>query len=136
MADIETVDATTTLSQNTNKPLPGAPSGRPGTSGTELNLRVNRQKAQTSYQRAQRAEQAYRAKRRATNARKDIQNAKDHFKTAGTSLKNGTMCAWAAVRAGPAVLREMREKQKKEKEEKEALKAEEVRFSIFLIYPY
>ncbi len=62
---------------------------RPGTSGTELNLRANRQKASTALQRAQRAEQAYRAHRQATLARQDAAAAREHFKMVGVSLKDG-----------------------------------------------
>jgi hypothetical protein len=47
-------------------------SGCPGTSGTWLGLRSNREKACSAFQRDQRAEQAYRAKRRARYARKDL----------------------------------------------------------------
>lgn len=73
----------------TNKPLPTEPQ-RPGTSGTELGLRANREKASSAYQRAQRAEAAYRAKRRATYARKDYEAAKEHFKNAAKNLKEGS----------------------------------------------
>jgi hypothetical protein len=100
-----------------DKPLP-SPSGRPGTSGTELGLRANREKASSAFQRAQRAEQAYRAKRRAQYARKDIQAAKEHLKNAGVSFKAGLVCGWQAVRAGPAVIREKREQQREKAEVK------------------
>ena len=75
-----------------DKPLPLSPSneGRPGTSGTELGLRANREKASSAFERAQRAEASYRAKRRATYARKDYQAAKEHFKNAGKSFTQGS----------------------------------------------
>jgi hypothetical protein len=104
---------------------------RPGTSGTELNLRTNLKKAQTSYQRAQRAEQAYRAKRQARNARKDISAAKEHLELArgqmggvGKSLKLSVVYGWKAVKAGPAVWREKREGMREEGERKKMEKAE------------
>jgi len=108
---------------------------RPGTSGTELNLRTNLKKAQTSYQRAQRAEQAYRAKRQARNARKDISAAKEHLELArgqmggvGKSLKLSVVYGWKAVKAGPAVWREkregMREGERKKMEKAELKKRE------------
>jgi len=95
---------------------------RPGTSGTELGLRVNRQKAQTSYQRAQRAEQAYRARRQATTARSDVQAAKEHFRVMTVSLKAGLECGWHAIKLGPAVWSEKQElrREKKDIKKKEA----------------
>ncbi|CZT44093.1 uncharacterized protein RSE6_04218 [Rhynchosporium secalis] len=110
---------------------PSSASGRPGTSGTELNLRSDRQKAQTSYQRAAEAEQAYRAKRRATYARKDMTAAKEHFKVAGTSIKEGTKCVISAVRAGPAILKEKQVKMREESKQKKKENAEAVSF-LFL----
>jgi hypothetical protein len=104
---------------------------RPGTSGTELNLRTNLKKAQTSYQRAQRAEQAYRAKRQARNARKDINAAKEHLGEAkgqvlgvGKSLKLSVVYGWKAVKAGPSVWREKREGMREEQERKKKEKIE------------
>lgn len=90
MADAEPTSPV--VAEDSNKGLPTAPSnnGRPGTSGTELGLRANREKASTALERAQRAEAAYRAKRRATYARKDYQAAKEHFKNAGKSIKAGS----------------------------------------------
>jgi Tfp pilus assembly protein PilE len=87
-----------------DKPLP--PNGRPGTSGTELGLRANREKASSAFQRAQRAEQQYRAKRRATYAKNDIEKAKEHFKNSWVSFKAGTVYSWHVMRAGPAVISE------------------------------
>ncbi len=104
--------------------------GRPGTSGTELNLRIDRQKAQSSYQRAQEAEQAYRAKRRATYARKDIKAAKEHFAAAGISFKQGCACAWSALRAGPAIVKEKQVKRREEGLEKKRSVAEAVGFYL------
>jgi len=92
------------------KPLPNPEAtGRPGTSGTELNLRANREKASTAFQRAQRAEQAYRARRQAANARRDVQAAKEHFSEGSKQLKLGMGCAVRVVKAIPAVFREKRE---------------------------
>ncbi|KAK2625633.1 hypothetical protein QTJ16_004945 [Diplocarpon rosae] len=101
-------------------------SDRPGTSGTELNLRNDRQKAQTSYQRAAKAEQEYRAKRRATYARKDIKSAKEHFTVSATSFKEGCVCAWSAIKAGPAVVKEKQVKMREEHAEKRKSVAEAV----------
>ena len=88
-----------------DKPLPDL-AKRPGTSGTELGLRANRQKASTAYERAQRAEQAYRAQRRATYAKNDLNTAKEHYSTAWTSFKAATLYSWHVFKAGPAVLQE------------------------------
>ncbi|KUJ18128.1 uncharacterized protein LY89DRAFT_717732 [Mollisia scopiformis] len=121
-------EPTSPVAENSyKKPLPLSPSnnGRPGTSGTELGLRANREKASSAYERAQRAEAAYRAKRRATYARKDYQAAKEHFKNAGKSFKEGSKCAWLAVKAGPAILMEKKEKMREGKEKKDREKAEE-----------
>ncbi|KAI9049916.1 hypothetical protein LZ554_006063 [Drepanopeziza brunnea f. sp. 'monogermtubi'] len=106
----------------TKSPTPAT--GRPGTSGTELNLRSDRQKAQTSYQRAAQAEQAYRAKRRATYARKDIKSAGEHFSASATSFREGCKCAWSAVLAGPAVVKEKQVKRREEGAEKKRNVAE------------
>lgn len=76
MADAEPTSPI--VAEGSNKPLPNpSNNGRPGTSGTELGLRANREKAASALERAQRAEAAYRAKRRATYARKDYQAAKE-----------------------------------------------------------
>jgi len=101
-------EATGTLDPK-DKPLP--PNGRPGTSGTELGLRANREKASSAFQRAQRAEQAYRAKRRATYAKNDI--------------KAGMVYSLQVVRAGPAVFSEgVRVKRNAQKQKREAKRRE------------
>lgn len=106
-----------------DKPLP--PNGRPGTSGTELGLRADREKASSAFQRAQRAEQQYRAKRRATYAKNDIKTAKEHFKNSWTSFKAGMVYSWHVVRAGPAVFSEgARVKRNAQKQKSEAKKRE------------
>jgi hypothetical protein len=106
-----------------DKPLP--PNGRPGTSGTELGLRANREKASSAFQRAQRAEQQYRAKRRATYAKNDIETAKEHFKNSWVSFKAGMVYSWHVMRAGPAVISEgARVKRDAQKEKGEAKRRE------------
>lgn len=97
MADAEPTSPTVAKG-STNKPLPRSPStnGRPGTSGTELGLRADRENASSALERAQRAEAAYRAKRRATYARRDYQAAKEHFKNAGKSLIAGSKVSTAS----------------------------------------
>lgn len=107
------------------KPLPDPATARPGTSGTELNLRANRERASTAFQRAQRAEQAYRAKRQAMNARKDLSSSKEHFKEGFKHLKLGIACAFRVVKAVPAVVREKQEGRREKWEVKEREKAEE-----------
>ncbi|CAL3972542.1 hypothetical protein PZA11_004366 [Diplocarpon coronariae] len=103
---------------------PSPASGRPDTSATELNLRNDRQKAQTSYQRAAQAEQDYRAKRRATFARKDIKSAKEHLTVSATSFKEACACAWSAIKAGPAVVKEKQVKMREDNAEKRRSVAE------------
>jgi len=94
------------------KPLPEPTAARPGTSGTELNLRSDRQKASTAYQRAHRAEQAYRARRQATAARADWASAKEHTGQVKTHFWQAIKSAIGGVKAIPAVLRERRESQR------------------------
>jgi len=107
-----------------DKPLP--PNGRPGTSGTELGLRANREKASSAFQRAQRAEQQYRAKRRATYAKNDIKTAREHFKNSWVSFKAGMVYSWHVVRAGPAVFSEgARVKRDAQKQKQDAKKREQ-----------
>ncbi|KAH8687842.1 hypothetical protein BGZ60DRAFT_559073 [Tricladium varicosporioides] len=112
-------------------PPPKGPAKRPGTSGTELNLRTHRVEAATAFQRAQRAEQEYRARRQATLARSDINTAKSSFSEAGKHLKAGCFASIGAIRLMPAVFREKkatfrekREKERKEKEEKAKIEKE------------
>jgi len=108
------------------KPLPNPEAtGRPGTSGTELNLRANREKASTAFQRAQRAEQAYRARRQATNARKDAQAAKEHFSEGFKQLKLGMGCAARVMKAVPAVFREKRDGRREKTEVRKRERAAE-----------
>lgn len=115
-------EATGTLDPK-DKPLP--PNGRPGTSGTELGLRANREKASSAFQRAQRAEQAYRAKRRATYAKNDIKAAKEHFKNSWVIFKAGMVYSLQVVRAGPAVFSEgVRVKRDAQKQKREAKRRE------------
>ncbi len=56
--------------------------------------------------RARNAETAYRTRGQATNARKDCQAAKEHFRYAKISIKEGVLSSWRAIRAGPAVYKE------------------------------
>jgi hypothetical protein len=108
------------------KPItPPKDSPRPGTSGTELGLRANREKASTAFQRAQRAEQVYRAKRKATGARKDASSAKEHFKEGFKHLKLGFKCAIRVGTAAPAVLREKQEEKRAKSEIKKREQVEE-----------
>ena len=115
----------TTSTNPDDKSLPDPSTARPGTSGTELNLRANRQKASAQFQRAARAEQAYRARRQATNARKDVQAAKAYFRESATQLKLGVKCSVRAMRAIPAVVREKREGRREKAEVKKREKAAE-----------
>jgi len=90
---------------------PGEPIGptkRPGTSGTELGLRANREKASNAFQRAAKAEQAYRAKRQAHAAREDVTEGKLLIKLGMKKLKEGVACYGRAVKAVPSILRERR----------------------------
>jgi len=96
---------------------------RPGTSGTELILRSDCQKASTAFERAQRAEQKYRAHRQATNARKDIEELRAHFKSSKDHFKKGVALTWSAIKAIPAIIAE---KQVNDREKMEAKKREKV----------
>lgn len=88
--------------------VPITPTKRPGTSGTELGLRANREKASNAFQRAAKAEQAYRAKRQAHAARQDLTEGKQHLREGWKHLKEGMACYGRAVKAVPSVLRERR----------------------------
>ena len=88
--------------------IPITPTKRPGTSGTELGLRANREKASTAFQRAAKAEQAYRAKRQAHAARQDVAEGKQHLTDGLKHLKEGLACYGRAAKAVPSILRERR----------------------------
>ena len=118
-------ESTVTATIPEDKPLPDPFTARPSTSGTELNLRANRQKASAQFQRAARAEQAYRARRQATNARKDVQAAKAYFRESANQLKLGVGCSIRAMKAIPAVVREKREERRERAEVRKREKAAE-----------
>lgn len=111
-----------------DKPLPdplAITNRRPGTSGTELNLRMERTKAQTSYQRAQRAEAAYRAKRQARNARTDIAAAKSHTRETFKHLGLALGSSWRVFKGVPGVIKEKDENMKAKLEVRKKEKAAE-----------
>ena len=108
---------------DTSKPLPADP--RPGTSGTELNLRSKRKAASAEYQRTKKAEADYRAHRLAIAARKDWSDARAHFATSGKGVTDGLKCIGRILKAVPAVVKEKSEGMKEKETEKNKAKNEE-----------
>ncbi|CAG8954028.1 hypothetical protein HYFRA_00009128, partial [Hymenoscyphus fraxineus] len=113
---------------NTNKKLPGTPPAigerkRPGTSGTELDLRTNRMEASSAFLAAQKAEREYRARRQAKIARDDVEVARVHLGEATKQFRAGVAALTTAIRLMPAVMREknsqIKEQRAKEKAERE-----------------
>ena len=83
---------------------------RPGTSGTEAGLVVNRRQASENFQRAQRAERACKAKKRSATGRANYKEAKAHFRESGSHLKQGVQLMMGVVKSVPYVFNERRER--------------------------
>ncbi|KAI1079528.1 hypothetical protein F5B20DRAFT_581309 [Whalleya microplaca] len=102
----KTADASSP-SPTSEKPLP-APK-RPGTSGTENMLMMNRRQASEQFVKAQRAEKAYRARKQAAAARASYDETKTHFREAFAHLGHGARGLVSVVRAAPYLVCEKKE---------------------------
>ncbi|KAI6249875.1 hypothetical protein HI914_01398 [Erysiphe necator] len=126
------------MSQEEALPLPVPPpipsqkkscSARPATSGTQLNLRANREKASCAFKISREQERIYITKRQAGFGKQEAQKAKEHLQSAQKNLYAGVTCTWHAAANLPAILKEKRVDQKqqrilKQKEREEEAKRE------------
>lgn len=96
---------------------------RPGTSGTEMLLVNNRQRASVRLRDAQRKERAYKTKKRSTQARANWSQAKQHFKEGFAHNMNGVKLTWRVVSSVGYLFRAKNDKLKAEAEEKRKLRA-------------
>ncbi|POS77189.1 hypothetical protein DHEL01_v204411 [Diaporthe helianthi] len=96
---------------------------RPGTSGTEMLLVNNRQRASVRLRDAQRKERAYKTKKRSTQARANWGAAKQHFREGFAHHANGFRLTWRVVSSVGYLLRAKNDKFKAEGEERRRLRA-------------
>lgn len=96
---------------------------RPGTSGTEMLLVNNRQRASVRLRDAQRKERAYKTKKRSTQARANWGQAKQHFSEGLAHNANGLRLTWRVVSSVGYLVRAKNDKLKAEGEEKRRLRA-------------
>ncbi|KAG8166745.1 hypothetical protein KVR01_002434 [Diaporthe batatas] len=96
---------------------------RPGTSGTEMLLVNNRQRASVRLRDAQRKERAYKTKKRSTQARANWGAAKQHFKEGFAHNTNGLKLTWRVVSSVGYLFRAKNDKLKAEAEEKRRMRA-------------
>lgn len=96
---------------------------RPGTSGTEMLLVNNRQRASVRLRDAQRKERAYKTKKRSTQARANWGQAKQHFSEGFAHNMNGVKLTWRVVSSVGYLFRAKNDKLKSEAEEKRKLRA-------------
>lgn len=96
---------------------------RPGTSGTEMLLVNNRQRASVRLRDAQRKERAYKTKKRSTQARANWGAAKQHFKEGFAHNMNGFKLTWRVVSSVGYLFRAKNDKLKAEAEEKRKMRA-------------
>lgn len=96
---------------------------RPGTSGTEMLLVNNRQRASVRLRDAQRKERAYKTKKRSTQARANWGQAKQHFREGFAHNMNGFKLTWRVVSSVGYLFRAKNDKLKAEAEEKRKLRA-------------
>lgn len=96
---------------------------RPGTSGTEMLLVNNRQRASVRLRDAQRKERAYKTKKRSTQARANWTEAKQHFREGLSHNMNGARLTWRVVSSVGYLFRAKNEKLKAEAEEKRKMRA-------------
>jgi hypothetical protein len=90
----------------------GAPTTRPGTSGTELLLVSKTREASANFKRAQEAEQAYKSKKRAAGAKQQRKNIKVHFKQSAHHFKEGVKAIYLSLAAMPAIFKANRHERK------------------------
>lgn len=96
---------------------------RPGTSGTEMLLVNNRQRASVRLRDAQRKERAYKTKKRSTQARANWTEAKQHFREGLSHNMNGARLTWRVVSSVGYLFRAKNDKLKAEAEEKRKMRA-------------
>lgn len=96
---------------------------RPGTSGTEMLLVNNRQRASVRLRDAQRKERAYKTKKRSTQARANWTEAKQHFREGLSHNMNGARLTWRVVSSVGYLFRAKNAKLKAEAEEKRKMRA-------------
>lgn len=96
---------------------------RPGTSGTEMLLVNNRQRASVRLRDAQRKERAYKTKKRSTQARANWTEAKQHFREGLSHNMNGARLTWRVVSSVGYLFRAKNDKLKAEAEEKRRMRA-------------
>lgn len=96
---------------------------RPGTSGTEMLLVNNRQRASVRLRDAQRKERAYKTKKRSTQARANWTQAKQHFSEGFAHNMNGFRLTWRVVSSVGYLFRAKNDKLKAEAEEKRKMRA-------------
>ncbi|KAK2613429.1 hypothetical protein N8I77_000345 [Diaporthe amygdali] len=96
---------------------------RPGTSGTEMLLVNNRQRASVRLRDAQRKERAYKTKKRSTQARANWTEAKQHFREGFHHNMNGVRLSWRVVSCVGYLFRAKNDKLKAEAEEKRKMRA-------------
>lgn len=96
---------------------------RPGTSGTEMLLVNNRQRASVRLRDAQRKERAYKTKKRSSAARANWTQAKQHFREGFSHNMNGLRLTWRVVSSVGYLFRAKNDKLKAEAEEKRKLRA-------------
>lgn len=96
---------------------------RPGTSGTEMLLVNNRQRASVRLRDAQRKERAYKTKKRSTQARANWTQAKQHFREGLSHNMNGARLTWRVVSSVGYLFRAKNDKLKAEAEEKRKMRA-------------
>lgn len=96
---------------------------RPGTSGTEMLLVNNRQRASVRLRDAQRKERAYKTKKRSTQARANWGAAKQHFREGFAHNMNGFKLTWRVVSSVGYLFRAKNDKLKAEAEEKRKMRA-------------
>ncbi|KAI3398022.1 hypothetical protein diail_9999 [Diaporthe ilicicola] len=104
-------------------PQKAAEPQRPGTSGTEMLLVNNRQRASVRLRDAQRKERAYKTKKRSTQARANWAQAKQHFREGLAHNTEGARLAWRAVACVGYLFRAKNDRLKAEAEEKRKLRA-------------
>ncbi|EPE27325.1 hypothetical protein GLAREA_03240 [Glarea lozoyensis ATCC 20868] len=113
--------------KQTTKPLPFIPkpeAKRPGTSGTELDLRTLKRDASSAYITAQRAEKEYRTRRQARVAREEGRAAKVHLARAWREGGKGVKALCKAIRFMPSFLSEKMGRMRKKGSDKKSEKSE------------
>ncbi|RKF56604.1 hypothetical protein OnM2_080037 [Erysiphe neolycopersici] len=114
-------------------PIPPAKKGfsaRPDTSGTQLNLRANREKASSAFKISREQERIYITKRQAGFGKQEAVKAKEHLQTAQKNLYAGVTCTWHAAANLPAIIKEKRVDQKQQKKIKRMEREEEAKKNL------